>query len=153
MGAGPSGFSVMSRLRSELDARVGSPVPHWTLYDLVIDDDPAVLKSTNVVLALGGHSVTVADGGQEGIDALRAAHQAGERFDAVITDLGMPYVDGNQVALTVKELFPATPVLLLTGWGRRMASGDKTKPPAHVDFVLPKPLDLDELREVFAQLA
>jgi CheY-like chemotaxis protein len=120
---------------------------------LVIDDDPAVLKSTNVVLALGGHSVTVADGGQEGIDALRAAHQAGERFDAVITDLGMPYVDGNQVALTVKELFPATPVLLLTGWGRRMASGDKTKPPAHVDFVLPKPLDLDELREVFAQLA
>lgn len=119
---------------------------------LVIDDDPAVLKSTTVVLELSGHSVTVADGGQVGIDALRAAHAAGERFDAVITDLGMPYVDGNQVALAVKELFPDTPVVLLTGWGRRMASGNETKPPAHVDFVLPKPLELDELREVFAQL-
>lgn len=119
---------------------------------LVIDDDPAVLKSTTVVLELSGHSVTVADGGQVGIDALRAAHAAGGRFDAVITDLGMPYVDGNQVALAVKELFPDTPVVLLTGWGRRMASGNETKPPAHVDFVLPKPLELDELREVFAQL-
>jgi len=68
----------------------------------------------------------------------------------VITDLGMPYVDGNQVAQTVKELFPETPVILLTGWGRQMATGDEA--PAHVDFMLPKPLELGELRHVFAQL-
>ncbi|MFA6117494.1 MAG: PAS domain S-box protein [Sphingomonas sp.] len=129
------------------DARESRP-----LRLLVVDDDPAVLKSTTVVLQISDHIVTAADGGQAGIDALRAAHSAGESFDAVITDLGMPYVDGNQVALAVKELFPATPVLLLTGWGRRMASGDDAKALAHVDFVLPKPLDLDELREIFAQL-
>jgi FixJ family two-component response regulator len=62
----------------------------------------------------------------------------------------MPYVDGNQVALAAKELFPDTPVVLLTGWGRRMATGGEA--PAHVDFVLPKPLDLNQLRDVFAQL-
>lgn len=33
--AGPSGFSkAMSRLRTDLEARIGSPVPHWTLHDL-----------------------------------------------------------------------------------------------------------------------
>jgi len=118
---------------------------------LLTDDDPAVLSSTALVLQLRGHTVTAADGGQAGIDALRAAHATGERFDVVITDLGMPYVDGNQVARTVKDLFPETPVVLLTGWGRRMASGDDA--PAHVDFVLPKPLELDQLDGVFAELA
>jgi signal transduction histidine kinase len=117
---------------------------------LLVDDDPAVLNSTVVVLTLFGHTITAADGGQAGIDALHAALDAGERFDAIITDLGMPYIDGNQVALAAKALFPDTPVVLLTGWGRRMATGDETL--AHVDFVLPKPLDLHELRDVFAQL-
>jgi len=118
---------------------------------LLVDDDPAVLSSTLFVLELNGHAITAADGGKAGIDALRAAHQAGEPFDVVITDLGMPFVDGNQVALIAKELFPETPVILLTGWGRRMATGDKA--PAHVDFVLPKPLELDALRDIFAGLA
>jgi CheY-like chemotaxis protein len=68
----------------------------------------------------------------------------------VITDLGMPYVDGNQVARAVKELFPSTPVVMLTGWGRRMLDGDDA--PAHVDFMLPKPLEIDDLRTIFAQL-
>jgi DNA-binding response OmpR family regulator len=117
---------------------------------LLVDDDPAVLNSTAVVLKLSGHDVIAADGGQPGIEALQAALASGESFDIVITDLGMPYVDGNQVARAAKELFPKTPVILLTGWGKRMASGDEA--PAHVDFVLPKPLDLGELREVFARL-
>ncbi len=118
---------------------------------LLVDDDPAVLRSTSIVLKLQDHDITSADGGQAGIDALRAARAAGERFDLVITDLGMPYVDGNQVARAVKELFPETPVVLLTGWGRRMTSGEEA--PAHVDYVLPKPLDLGQLREIFAELS
>jgi PAS domain S-box-containing protein len=130
-----------------------SPDPRATrpLRLLLVDDDPAVLNSTSTVLKLNGHAVTTADGGQAGIDTLRSARESGEEFDVVITDLGMPYVDGNQVALAVKEIFPATPVVLLTGWGRRMAIGEKA--PAHVDFVLPKPLDLGDLRDVFARLA
>jgi CheY-like chemotaxis protein len=118
---------------------------------LLIDDDPAVLKATTLVLKLRGHSITAVDGGQAGIDSLRAARDDGERFDLVITDLGMPYVDGNQVARATKELAPETPVLLLTGWGRRMAIGDAA--PAHIDFVLPKPLDLNELSKVFDRIS
>ncbi|MEG3175425.1 GAF domain-containing protein [Sphingomonas sp. RB3P16] len=117
---------------------------------LLIDDDPAVLSATATILGLYGHAITVADGGQAGIDALRSALKAGECFDVIVTDLGMPYVGGNQVALAAKEIFPDTPVVLLTGWGQRMATGDQN--PAHVDYVLSKPADLDELREVFAQL-
>ncbi|HSS15326.1 MAG TPA: PAS domain S-box protein, partial [Rhizomicrobium sp.] len=116
---------------------------------LLVDDDPAVLESTQLVLELDGHKVVAVDGGQAGIDALRAAKHAGEPFDVMVTDLGMPYVDGNQVARAAKELSPSTTVVLLTGWGRKM--GDDDGQPTNVDHVLPKPLDLDELRLVFAR--
>ena len=62
----------------------------------------------------------------------------------MITDLGMPHVDGRKVAAAVKTLVAATPVIMLTGWGQRMlAEGDI---PAHVDRVLSKPPRLQELR-------
>jgi CheY-like chemotaxis protein/anti-sigma regulatory factor (Ser/Thr protein kinase) len=114
---------------------------------LLVDDDPSVLESTRFVLELDGHNVISADGGGAGIDALREAKNNNEPFDVLVTDLGMPYVDGNQVARTAKELDPSTMVVLLTGWGTKMGKGDGQK--THMDHVLPKPFDLNELREVF----
>jgi len=80
---------------------------------------------------------------------VRAAKAAGEMFAAVITDLGMPNVDGRQVATAVKEASPETPVVMLTGWGRRLLSEDEI--PRHVDFVLSKPPKMRELRETLMQ--
>jgi PAS domain S-box-containing protein len=139
-------------VRDTQQARKSTEVPTANIPRrlLIIDDDPAVLTATAIVLKTMGHDVITADGGQAGIDALRGALAAGETFDVVITDLGMPYVDGNQVARSVKELCPTMPVVLLTGWGRRLTTGEKA--PAHVDFLLPKPLDLGELRDVLARL-
>jgi CheY-like chemotaxis protein len=89
--------------------------------------------------------VTAAHGGQEGIDAFGAALRRGAAFAVVISDLGMPYVDGRQVASAIKNLSSSTPVILLTGWGQRLlAEGDV---PAHVDRVLSKPPKLSQLRE------
>jgi CheY-like chemotaxis protein len=89
--------------------------------------------------------VSTANGGQDGIDFFRADLQRGAAFDVVISDLGMPYVDGRKVASAIKDLSPSTPVILLTGWGQRLvAEGDI---PAHVDLVLGKPPKLGQLRE------
>ena len=112
---------------------------------LVVDDDPLVLKSLRDTLEAEGHSVTTADGGQAGIEAFLAAQALGNPFPVVITDLGMPYVDGRKVSGTIKTAAPDTIVLLLTGWGQRLvADGDI---PPHVDRVLSKPPRLRELRE------
>jgi PAS domain S-box-containing protein len=116
---------------------------------LIVDDDPLVLKSLRDTLEADGHSVTVTDGGQAGIDAFLAARAQGNPFPVVITDLGMPYVDGRKVSSAVKTAAPETIVLLLTGWGQRLvADGDI---PSHVDRVLSKPPKLRELREALAQ--
>jgi len=116
---------------------------------LVVDDDPLLLKSLRDTLEAEGHVVMTANGGQAGIDAFRAARERGEIIAAVITDLGMPYVDGRRVAGAVKDLSPSTPVILLTGWGQRLLSEDDIPP--HVDRMLSKPPKLRELRETSAR--
>jgi CheY-like chemotaxis protein len=96
------------------------------------------------------HSVTAADGGENGINAFLAARLRGTAFAVVITDLGMPYVDGRKVAAAIKAAAPQTPVVMLTGWGRRLLADKEI--PANVDRVLSKPPKLAELRAVLAEL-
>src|SRR5205085_6014847 len=104
---------------------------------LCIDDEPLLRELLKEMLQRDGHEVEVADGGQAGIAAFHAATQNGARFDVVITDLGMPYIDGRQVASAVKRRSPEVPVILLTGWGAFIkGEGDV---PAQVDGVLSKP--------------
>jgi CheY-like chemotaxis protein len=117
---------------------------------LLVDDDPLLIKSLNDTLEGDGHVISVAHGGQAGIDAFAAAARTPERFSVVITDLGMPYVDGRKVAASIKGLSPHTPVIMLTGWGQRMLAEDDV--PAHVDRLLSKPPRLHELRAALADL-
>jgi CheY-like chemotaxis protein len=116
---------------------------------LIVDDDPLLLKSLRDTLERDGHVVTSANSGEEGINVFSRALDQPERFAVVITDLGMPYVDGRKVASAVKAASSRTPVILLTGWGNRLvAEGDI---PPHVDRLLSKPPKLRELREALAQ--
>jgi CheY-like chemotaxis protein/anti-sigma regulatory factor (Ser/Thr protein kinase) len=112
---------------------------------LVVDDDPLIIRALCETLEMDGHEVITANGGQAGIDAFIAAQKRSKPFSIVITDLGMPRVDGRKVASFVKSASESTPVILLTGWGQRlMVEGDV---PAHVDRVISKPPKLRELRE------
>jgi PAS domain S-box-containing protein len=117
---------------------------------LLVDDDPLLLKSLCDILESDGHSVQTADGGQAGIDEFLAACAHAEPFAAVITDLGMPNVDGRAVASVIKAAAPTTPVVLLTGWGHGL-QGDKM--PEYIDRVLNKPPRLAELRAALADIA
>ncbi len=117
---------------------------------LLVDDDPLLIGSLREVLQNDGHEVTAANGGQAGVDTFVTASQSAKPFDIVVTDLGMPYVDGRRVAAAVKAASPTTPVILLTGWGQRLVSeGDV---PPHVDRVLNKPPRLLDLRAALVDL-
>jgi signal transduction histidine kinase/ActR/RegA family two-component response regulator/HAMP domain-containing protein len=135
----------------ETTVRVSNPqVVRHRLRILVVDDDPLLIKSLNDILEADGHVVSVANGGQAGIDAFTAAARTSERFSIVITDLGMPYLDGRKVAAAVKGISARTPVIMLTGWGQRLLAEDDIPP--HVDKVLSKPPRLHELRGALAEL-
>jgi len=131
---------------SQAEAQLAPPP---RLLILAVDDDPILLKSLQDALETEGHIVVTANSGQAGIDAFLAPCGTSTAFAVVITDLGMPVVDGRQVARAIKNASPTTPVLLLTGWGQRLAATGDT--PAHVDYVLNKPLKLQELRHALAR--
>jgi len=117
---------------------------------LCIDDEPLLRELLKEILEAEGHQVEVTDGGQAGLTSFRSARQRGNPFDVVITDLGMPYFDGRQVAKALKLESPKTPIILLTGWGAYMKEdGDA---PAQVDGVLSKPPRVRELRETINRL-
>jgi CheY-like chemotaxis protein len=131
-------------------ARASAAPASRELRVLIIDDDPLLLRSVRDALEGEGHTVEAAGGGQAGIDAFAAAMRRGAPFDFVLTDLGMPHVDGRKVAAAVKAASPKTPVVLLTGWGHRLLATHDVPP--HVDRVISKPPKLSELRQALRDL-
>jgi PAS domain S-box-containing protein len=127
-----------------------SPAAHSQLRILVVDDDPLLANTLRDTLEADGHRVLTAAGGQTGIDVFSAELERGAPFDLVITDLGMPHVDGRQVASAVKHKSPSTSVILFTGWGQRLV--DDGDIPPHVDLVLSKPPKLRQLREALTSV-
>lgn len=116
---------------------------------LCIDDEPLLRELIKEILERDGHEVEVSDCGQSGLDEFRIARERGRPFDVVITDLGMPYLDGRQVAKLLKQESPDTPVVMLTGWGAFMKEDGNI--PAHVDGILSKPPRAKELRETLCR--
>ncbi len=132
------------------DGAVPQHPPARPLRILLVDDDPVLLKSLRLTLERDGHIVVVADGGQRGIAAFHEGNAEGQPFDIVITDLGMPNIDGRAVAAAVKLANPDVPVILLTGWGHRMI--EENDLPPNVNRVLSKPPKMVQLRSALVEL-
>ena len=117
---------------------------------LCIDDQQSILDVLKIILQSAGHKVETALEGQSGLDAFRAAVSLKDPFAAVITDLGMPGMDGRQVAKIIKQESP-TPVIMLTGWGDIMqAEGNH---PEHIDAIISKPPGANQLLEILRTVA
>jgi signal transduction histidine kinase/ActR/RegA family two-component response regulator/uncharacterized membrane protein affecting hemolysin expression len=143
-------FGAAQTQLEDTDRTAARLQPAQRLRVLLVDDDPLLIKSLRDILEGDGHVVMVADGGESGIDTFVSAQQRGNPFSLIITDLGMPYVDGRKVAAAIKAANPSTPVIMLTGWGRRLLAENDIPP--YVDRVLSKPPRLAELRAALAEL-
>jgi len=113
---------------------------------LYIDDDAEVRASAQFMLEALGQKVDVADSGPHGMEMLAA-----NDYDLVMTDLGMPEMDGNEVTRKIKATHPDLPVLMVTGWGSS-SSAEPCKSDDGPDYILGKPHTLDELRDVLAKM-
>jgi signal transduction histidine kinase/ActR/RegA family two-component response regulator len=145
----PDGGAVFTvRLRpAARDAAVAPrirprPVDASPRHVLVVDDDPDNLDAMRLVLAERGHHVEVTSSGRDAV----ARVEAGERYDAVLCDLGLGDLTGWEVAARIGTVAPGTRILLVTGWAEEIAPDDPRR--RHVARVLSKPLGLDELREI-----
>jgi DNA-binding NtrC family response regulator len=78
---------------------------------LVIDDEPIVRISCKRTLVPEGYDVTLADSGRAGIEILEK-----DPFDLILLDLKMPDMGGIDVLKVIMERWPATKVIIVTGY-------------------------------------
>jgi CheY-like chemotaxis protein len=109
---------------------------------LLVEDDPSTRQTIKLLLTIDRHEVVEATRGAEAIELVR-----NERFDLAILDYFMPEMQGNEVALRLKEIAPSLPILMITAYLEKLAEVDKP-----VDAVIGKPFAVEELRRIIAKL-
>ena len=114
---------------------------------LVVDDNVGVLRTHQAQLEEAGQLVWCAESAAA---ALKALEESGP-FDVVFTDLGMPGINGWELAEAIKARAPYTPVVLVTGWGEQALQAE-TRRRAFVERVLFKPVRQQVFVETIAAL-
>ena len=119
-------------------------MPDSTARVLVIDDEEAICKNCEKILSRSGYSVKWALNGYKAIDMMYK-----ESFDLVITDLKMSSMGGLEVLSRVRDEWPQTQVIVITGYASVSSAVEVMKTGAF-DY-LPKPFTPDELRGAVRQ--
>ena len=145
-----SRFTVRTRQIPAVDGFAHVPVPHesGTMRKrvLLIEDNKDAREMLRMMLELAGHVVYEASDGVSGLELLNT-----ERPDVGIIDIGLPRMDGYQVARRIRDLPHGRDMLLLalTGYG---SPADVKRSEEHgFDHHLVKPVDPDLLTRVIHQ--
>jgi CheY-like chemotaxis protein len=114
---------------------------------LAVDDEPEVLAALEEMLATLGYEPAGFGDSQAALEAVRADPQ---RFEAVVSDEVMPQLTGTQLAVELRRISPALPIVIASGYG---GAGFETRAlSAGVNRVLRKPYRMAELAEALAGL-
>jgi PAS domain S-box-containing protein len=114
---------------------------------LVADDDLGIARTLKEILERDGCEVVTASDGLEALDKLGSA-----KFDAVLTDVVMPNMDGHELFLAIQQRWPGLPVLMMTAFHYDKDHIIKRSKVAGLATVLfKKPVDPAKLREKLAE--
>ena len=79
---------------------------------LLVDDEETIRVTLHDDLVAAGHRVTAVANGSDALHLIES-----RVFDAIVSDIRMPGVEGTELLARVKQLRPATAVILMTGFG------------------------------------
>lgn len=130
---------------SDVEAERRSALPHSDLHGeglvLLVDDEENVRRSTRLLIESFGFEVLVARDGVEAVEVFRASWSA---IRVVLLDLTMPKMDGLETLVQLRQIAPAVPVVLTSGYGPRPGN-DALDGSAKPDAVLGKPYSAEAL--------
>jgi len=107
---------------------------------LLVDDEEAISTMLKAMLERLGYQVTVRNSSTDTLEAFRARPDS---FDLVITDMTMPNLTGDKLAIEIKKLRPNIPIILCTGFSEKISEGQSTL--FGIDEVLMKPVVMIDL--------
>lgn len=114
---------------------------------LVVDDERSVCSSVEKILARRGHEVEKAISVAAAIECL----EKGPAFDLILADLMMPQSSGLDLLRVVRDRWPQTPLMIMTGYASIASAIEATR--AGAAGYLPKPFTPDELDAALAHVA
>ena len=109
---------------------------------LLIEDSQEILAALAKFFQKKNFDVVTAS---DGLNGLKLIRDDGGGFDLVITDIVMPDISGVGIIKILKQKYPKTPVVAITGWGPQPQA---LAVEAHADHVLEKPFDIKELERL-----
>ncbi len=115
---------------------------------LVVDDEPVIRSSANLMLKKMGYSVLLANDGIEAVDVFAEKKHL---IDLVILDVIMPKADGRECFQMLREIDPNVKVLFASGFSRDSDGGLMLGPEHKIHGFLRKPYKLSELSEMCAK--
>jgi signal transduction histidine kinase/CheY-like chemotaxis protein len=104
---------------------------------LVVDDEEYILEIMKELLTELGHTVTTFSSAPKALEHFRK-----NAFDIVLTDLGMPEMNGLEMAAKLKEIKPDTLVIMMSGWGLNLDEKSTTN---IVDYIINKPFSVEKI--------
>jgi PAS domain S-box-containing protein len=146
LGQGTSVRIYLPRHRGEVAVQLASAVraaEHAATGEtvLVVEDEPVVRGVILEMLGEQGYRTLEAVDGPSGLEALRR----GERIDLLVTDVGLPGINGRQLADQARELRPDLKILFITGYAESVAISEGFLQPGME--MITKPFDLDLLSQ------
>jgi len=112
---------------------------------LIVDDEPLARQICVDILKPMDFETEVADSAARALEILERVH-----IDVVLTDVRMPGMSGVELLKIIKEKYPETDVLLVTGYGTIHDSVEAMKLGAY-DYIT-KPFSVDDFRRTFQRL-
>jgi CheY-like chemotaxis protein len=135
-----AGAAIQPQARPAAASKDGEPVP--VLY---VEDDALVSAATVDILESAGYLTHAVPDGSRALEML----QAHPEISLMVTDIGLPGMDGHQLAAEARRRQPALKVLFLTGYDRTRALGQPQDP---LTKYLGKPYQESELLETLRRL-
>jgi CheY-like chemotaxis protein len=121
------------------------PVKETRRRILIVDDEDSVRAVLVDMVDLLGHE---ADGAAGGTEALMMLDRT--EYDVVISDVGMPEMDGVELVSRIKEKWADIPVILVSGWG--LEECEETADAFSGVWVLEKPVQIPVLEKTLAEI-
>jgi two-component system CheB/CheR fusion protein len=118
------------------------------LHALIVDDDPDINELLAVFIRLMGYHTTTAFSAAEALDAART-----QRFDLILSDIGMPVMNGYELAAALRRLpdYKTVPMISVTGYS--LYDDRQRSLSAGFNHHLTKPIDPQLLAAVIRRLA
>jgi CheY-like chemotaxis protein len=140
-------FPILEKAEIKKEELATGPLPGGNERVLFVDDETPLVKLGKAMLGWLGYDVTVSTGSLEALELFKAKPEA---FDLVISDMTMPKMTGDKLAMKIMEIRPEIPVILCTGYSEKI--NEEKGREMGIAAYAPKPIIMNEIAKTIREV-